>query len=236
MTDDWGPYHDITLTREGLHVQIADNIQELIAAQELQPGDRLPPDRQLAEMLNVSRPTVREALRLLQQRGLIDVKPGSGTYVKTMGPGPVIQTIGRFFSVRDCSFEDMMQVRDLLEPGTAASAAVHATPESIEVLRQRVDALEQAFQSGDPKQLALADSRFHIEIANASGNQLLTALSASIAHLVRKWTEKVSATVLAEEVNKSHRVILQAIVDGDPDRAREACVAHNRMARDVLLR
>ena len=236
MTDDWGPYHDITLTREGLHVQIADRLQELITSQELQPGDRLPPDRQLAEMLNVSRPTVREALRLLQQWGLVNVKPGSGTYVTRMGTGPVIQTIGRFFSVRDGSFEDMMQVRDLLEPGTAAAAAVHATPESIEALRQRVDAVEQAFQSGDPRQLALADSRFHIEMANASGNQLLAALTAGISHLVRKWTEKTSATVLAEDVNKSHRVILQAIVDRDPDRAREACMAHNRMARDVLLR
>jgi len=236
MTNDWELYNDIALTRKGLHVQIADKIQGLITSQELQPGDRLPPDRQLAEMLSVSRPTVREALRLLHQRGLVDVKPGSGTYVTRMGPGPVIQTIERFFSVRDCSFEDLMQVRDLLEPGTAALAAVEATPEAIETLGQRVEAVEQTFQSGNPAQLALADSRFHVELAIASGNQLLVALTAGIAHLVRKWTEELSSTVLAEDVNKSHRVILQAIANRDPDRAREACALHMRLARDVLLK
>jgi DNA-binding FadR family transcriptional regulator len=152
-----------------------------------------------------------------------------------MGPGPVVQSIERFFSVRDCSFEALMQVRELLEPGTAALAAVKATPEDIETLRQGVETLEQAFRSGDPKQLALADSEFHVAMANASGNQLLAALTAGIAHLVRKWTEEVSTTVFAEDVNKSHRVILQAIADGDPDRAREACASHMRMARDVLL-
>jgi len=152
-----------------------------------------------------------------------------------MGPEPVIRTIERFFSVRDCSFEALMQVRELLEPGTAALAAVKATPEDIETLRQGVETLEQAFRSGDPKQLALADSEFHVAMANASGNQLLAALTAGIAHLVRKWTEEVSTTVFAEDVNKSHRVILQAIADRDPDRAREACTSHMRMARDVLL-
>jgi DNA-binding FadR family transcriptional regulator len=235
VTDDLGLYQDINLTRERLHVQIADRIQGLIAEQKLQPGDRLPPDRLLASMLEVSRPTVREALRLLQHRGLVYAKPGSGTYVTEMGSGPIIQSIERFFSARECTFEDLMQVRDLLEPGTAALAAISASPEDIEGLRQRVLVLEEAFHSGDPSRLASADSGFHVELAKASGNQLLAALTASFAHLNEKWTEQVSSSVLAEDVNKSHRAIVEAIADGDAERARQMCEAHMEMAREVLV-
>lgn len=235
MLDDLEVYQDINLTRERLHEQIADKIQQLITAQELQPGDRLPPDRKLAAMLNVSRPTVREALRLLQHRGLVTMKPGSGTYVTQMGSEPVVRSVERFFSARDCSFEHLMQVRELLEPGTAALAALHATPDDIEALRRGVEALEQAFQSGRPDQLALAESDFHTAVGNASGNPLLAAITASITHLVRIWTRESSTTIVNTDANRSHRMILQAILDRDPNRAREASELHTRSNRQVLL-
>jgi GntR family transcriptional repressor for pyruvate dehydrogenase complex len=227
--------HDIDLVRERLHEQIAGNIQELVAARELQPGDRLPPERDLAEFLNVSRPTVRDALRLLQHRGLVTMKPGSGTYVTEMGTAPVAESIERFFSVKDCSYEDLMQVRELLEPGAAAMAAANATPEDIRILRQGVETLEQAFQLHDSKRLALAESSLHRAIVNASKNELLIAVYAGIAHLVEKWIGQTSTVVFAEDVNKHHRVILDAIAAGDLDRAREAMASHMRMSRQVLL-
>jgi len=235
MTEDLNIYQDFDLARERLHVQIADRIQQLIAEQKLKPGDRLPSDRLLSSTLSVSRPTVREALRLLQHRGFVYAKPGSGTYVTEVGAGPIIQSIERFFSARECAFEDLMQVRDLLEPGTAALAAINASPKDVEGLTQKVLALEEAFKSGDPRRLASADSDFHVELAKASGNQLLAALAASLSHIHEKWTEQLSSLVLAEDVNKSHRAILEAIETNDPERARQMCKSHMEMAYDVLF-
>ena len=116
-------YRNIKIENQGLVERIANKIQELIISRELKQGDKLPPDRTLSELMNVSRPTVREALRLLQHRGLVKIKPGSGTTVTIMGVKSIIESMDRFFSMSEGSFKDLMQVRKLLEPGTAALAA-----------------------------------------------------------------------------------------------------------------
>ena len=234
MACDLTPYEDLGLMRKRLHVQIADKIQELIAAQQLQPGDRLPPERQLAETMNVSRPTVREALRLLEQWGLVAIRPGSGTRVVRMNSDPVVESLQRFVRVTDCSFDEMMKVRELLEPEAAAGAAVNATSDEIDVLRQRLEKLEQAFQSRDPRLLALAETQFHNAMANSSGNPLLAALTDGTAQLFLRWAEKTASLGFAEDVHQSHRVIVQAIADRDPDRARQACMSHLQMSRSAV--
>ena len=231
--EDLGLY-DIDLVRERLHEQIADKIQELIVTRELQPGDRLPPERELAKTLGVSRPTVREALRLLQHWGLVTMKPGSGTYVIKMGAAPIVRSVERFFSVTDCSSEDLIQIRALLEPEAAALAAVNKTPEDIKALKQTVEAMAQALQSRDREQLISADMEFHLAMVNASGNKLLAVMFASIYHLIRSSIQEGVENVFYDEGSiELHRMILDAILDGDPDRAREAIGSHLEVTRDI---
>ena len=232
--EDLNVYQNITVSRGSLHQQIADRIQTFIVERRIRPGQRIPSDRALAKTLSVSRPTVRAALHLLQHRGLVSIKPGSGTYVASLGSAPIIESVERFFSVKDCSFEDLMQVRELVEPGASALAAANATLEDIEVLEQKVEALEVAFDTGNPRALAFADSEFHTAVGNASHNPLLAAIAASITHLVRDWTEESSAKGFVPEVNRTHRMILQAIIDRKPEEARKASRSHTSLARDVL--
>jgi len=232
--EDLTVYRDITVSRGSLHEQIADRIQAFIVERRINPGARIPSDRALAKTLNVSRPTVRAALHLLQHRGLVLIKPGSGTYVTSLGSAPIIESVERFFSVKDCSFDDLMQVRELIEPGAAALAAANATLEDIEVLERKVEALELAFETGGPRELALADSEFHTVVGNASHNPLLAAIAASITHLVRDWTEESSTKGFVPEVNRTHRMIFQAIVERNPEEARKASLSHTSLAREVL--
>jgi GntR family transcriptional repressor for pyruvate dehydrogenase complex len=234
LEEDVSLYDEIRLMRGQLHEQIADAIQALVADQKLQPGEKLPPERDLAETLNVSRPTIREALRLLQSRGLVIRKAGSGTYVTEMGSTPLIQTMERFFFISDCSFEDLMETRVVLEPATSALAAANATGEQIQQLEERLAAIERAFKTGDPAKLAVADSQFHVAIAQMSGNQLLSGIAASIDHLVRKWNEMTSAEVFDERIMKSHWDIVHAIRDRDPEKAHQAMLSHIRMSRSIF--
>jgi GntR family transcriptional repressor for pyruvate dehydrogenase complex len=228
-------YNEISLDRKGLHEQIADKIQRLVVEQEFQPGNKLPPERELAKMLNVSRPTVSEAMRLLQHRGLVDRRPGSGTYLIKMRLDALVEPIRRFISFADCSLGDLMQVRELLEPGAAALAAVNATPEDIEILKQRVEAIDSAFQSQDPEKLAVTDSQFHIEVANASGNELLAAITGGISQLVTDWLEQYTRHVFNEDNIKAHHLILEAIAERSPDRARQVCASHIQASRQIFL-
>jgi GntR family transcriptional repressor for pyruvate dehydrogenase complex len=224
-------YETMELTRSRLHEQIADKIQEMVSARKLKPGGKLPPDRQLAEMLQVSRPTVREALHLLEHRGLITMKPGSGSFVSKINSQYIVQSVDRFFSMTDCSFEDLLQVRELIEPGAAALAATNANAEQRTVLTEKFTALDEAFKSGNPKRLATTNAEFHKAIASASGNQLLAAMSDSIAHLVAKWTEQTSAEVFNEDTDRLHTEILQAIMERESERARAAAATHVQMSR-----
>jgi GntR family transcriptional regulator, transcriptional repressor for pyruvate dehydrogenase complex len=236
MMSDPLVYNEINLNRGPLHEQIADQIQNMIAAQRLRPGDKLPNERDLAKTLGVSRPTIREAMRLMQHRGLIDRKPGGGTYLIQMGTAALSESLDRYFWIKDCSHDDLFQVRQGLEPVAAALAAQHATPEVIRHLEDRLAKLNEAFLSGDPRMLASTDSEFHIAIAQASLNPLLAAICAGIDDLVRKWNERSSTEIFDEPATQSHLAILLAIKDRDPQRAREAALAHIHLSRQVFER
>ncbi len=234
MQDGLALYSEIPLTREQLHEQIADAIQSLVVAQKLTPDERLPPERELAKALNVSRPTLREALRLLQSRGLLERKPGSGTYVKQMSPAPIIKSVESFFLVSDCSYTDLMQVRLLLEPCASALAATQASADDLGLLEQRLEAIEAAFDTGDATRLAAADAQFHMQVARACGNRLLAAMEAAIDHLVREWTRVSAARVFDRQVMEQHRAILAAIRAHAPEAAQAAMAAHIRRQEGIL--
>jgi len=220
------PYAEIDLVHKGLYEQIADQIQGLMTKHELEPGDKVPPERELARMLGVSRPTVREAMRLLRHRGLVTRQPGSGTFVSEMKARVVIESIERFSSLRDCSFADVMEVREFLEQGAARLAATRTTTEDLKVLREIVEAIERDYAAEDREAYAAADARFHAALVQASGNELLTALNASISHLVSAWLAQTTASRVDEGQVKTHREILRAIAEKNADAARELVVAH----------
>ena len=104
------------IVRKPLYEQIADDIQDMIALHKLVPGTQLPTERELAQQMGVNRTTVHQAVGLLQQRGLVEMKVGSGTYVIDMPPSVVADSIQRYFTFGNCSFQDLVTLRCILEP------------------------------------------------------------------------------------------------------------------------
>jgi GntR family transcriptional repressor for pyruvate dehydrogenase complex len=217
-----------------LHEQIADSIEQVVAREQLAPGTQLPPERELAETLGVSRPTVREALRLLRERGLVRMKVGSGTFVTDVPASSVADSIERFLVFGSCSYEELLTARRILEPDMAALAAERATPEDLARLRELVEAIEGACASNDAENYADVDASFHEALASATHNRLIVAIAHSFERVMREWIRAVTEVLVAEEGARSHRLVYDALLDGDADRAREAMLIHMLTARSDL--
>ena len=228
-------FQSVKLKRKHLHEQIADSIQDFMASDDLQQGDRLPSERDLAKRLGVSRNTVREAIRSLEQRGLLMMRPGSGTFVTEVAPEVVADSIERYFAFGSCSHEDLVKLREILEPEVAALAAEHATPQDLARLKGLVDRMEDAFSKDDIERYAATDTDFHVAMAIASHNELIIAITSGLQKIMRVWIEAQSKTYRLENGAYSHRAVHEAIAAGDTEGARQAMRVHMSTTRSALL-
>ena len=220
----------VALEPRRLYRQVAEQIRALIEAGELKPGSRLPPERELAERFAVSRPTVREALIVLEVEGHIQIRMGSGVYISSR---PISVQPLRVSEDGDGPLE-ILQARCLIESGIAEEAARLVKPKNLE----RIDAiLSRMDASLDNAAMALAcDRDFHTAIADIIGNTALkhfTGLiydSRSSPYFTKlaSYFEGPHTWRLALE---EHRVIRDAIAAGDPAAAREAMRRHLTLAQ-----
>jgi DNA-binding FadR family transcriptional regulator len=224
------PIHAVETQR--LYRQIADQIAELIYAGEFPAGSRLPAERELAQLLGVSRPSVREALIALEIEGLVDVRVGSGIYVKPVLPAAHLVTR----LVEPGPF-DVIAARVLVEGETAALAAVKATPALVSSIAETLDMMEVEF--GKTSSGINADSLFHLRIAEAASNGALVHLVMTLwgfrsGKLYRKIDEYFDHASRHKLAIEEHRRILSAIERHDPDAARAAMHAHLDNVRAAL--
>ena len=215
---------------ENLRDQIAGLIERYVADKRLQAGDRLPSERELARRLGVSRTPVRGAIRLLEQRGLVNMRVGSGTYVIGISPSTVAESIERYCSLSGCSYEDVVKVKGVLEPEIAALAAARATPEDLARLGELVEEIDEALSEGDAEGFTASDAEFHVALAAASHNDAMIAIAAGLHRLVRAWMWARSE-MNSEEPGRSytHRTIYQAVSSRDPVLARGAMIVHEAL-------
>lgn len=229
-------FRSLQIVRKPLYEQIADRMQEMIAANQLKPGAQLPTERELAEQLGVNRTTVHQALGLLQQRGIVEMKVGSGTYVINMPNSVVADSIQRYLVFGDCSAEDLIRFRELFEPGLAALAAECATDADLGELSRLIQLGEDAFSRGDLAAYAEADTAFHETLAETTHNQLVIAISAGIHNLMHTWLNAGGRSHLLLDSPRSHRVVYEAVAARAPRQARAAMEAHLQLANVALLR
>lgn len=208
-------------------------IVALLRAGRLQPGDRLPPERDLAASLGISRPTVREALSALGLLGVIEQRQGRGTFlVESMERLPLEPYLYRLLLNRS-TIDELKEVRALLEPRIAALAAERATPEMCQELTAAFEAFErEATSPTNVDSQAAAGTRFHETLARASGNVTLALLVHNLSDLM-----SAAGQVLNEQEYglslKAHRDLLEAVLDHDPVRAEQVMAQH---LEDVALR
>lgn len=218
---------------------VVDQIIALIDEGTLKVGDQLPGERELVNQLQVGRASVREALRILEAQGSIEVRPGKGTFIT----GDVTKLADQegvrlWFQQHAGEVLELLEIREVLERRSAMLAASRASHDQIETMKRLLNSVEQSLAQGDLDILGYDDQKFHRLLAQASGNHLLSELIDAVIEAMvspRRSLQRLpgrAQTSLAE-----HRAILQALIDRDPEAAERAVTAHIssvRMALEVL--
>lgn len=211
---------------------LAVDLERMIRSEQLKPGDRIPAERELAELAGVSRTSVREALHDLEMRGLVDRKPGRGTIV-TENDRETRARLALKDVARDVDIFDVMDLRIMIEPPLASLAARRANSRDI---AQLVRLVEEMSRPVDAAEFVKLDVRFHDAVARCTRNPLMLSLSDRIASLVEPSREgTVQSQARRISSIEGHRAILEAIRIGDPDEAYWAAAAHVESVREHII-
>ncbi|MCE5259089.1 MAG: FadR family transcriptional regulator [Chloroflexi bacterium] len=227
---------DFSITRSTLPAQVADRIQDLIESEALHAGDKLPPERDLAERLGVSRPVIREALQVLLVRGLIAVKPGCGTYIKEPSAKNAADYLELYFKLQHCpgSLRDFYEVRQLLETEAAGLAAERATAEDLQALQTAIAVMQAKRES--LSDFISADLEFHLALARAAHNEYLLMILGPLASI---WSQVIAISAQAPGAVEAgisfHQVIMEHLVLQDITGARESMRLHMHAALDFSV-
>lgn len=215
---------------ESLDSQLLQKLMDHVLSGSISPGERLPSERVMADALQVSRQSVRTAMKSLAALGIVDTRVGSGSYLVNQPSALLPQVIqwGVFLSQGWAT--DLIDARCQLEVLLAGMAAERRSEAHLDELRQAYQAMEQA--RDDYLNYAEADTQFHLAVANASENSLLATVLGNVRSMMQAWSVRVITT--AGETATSlplHENVLKAIEASDSQAAREAMERH--MARAV---
>src|SRR5690349_23778180 len=220
------------LVRSRLYEQVAQQITTWIADNGLEPGDRLPPERELAQRLGVSRATLSQALVALEVVGVVEVRHGDGTVVTT-GHRKSSRIVEAIRSHAD-RLPEIIDTRDALETKIAALAAARRTEEDLARIDAALDAMEADIEAGGRG--VEGDERFHGAVTAAAHSLLLARLMDEIGDLIKETRiESLGQPGRPQDSLAGHRAIAEAIRAGDPAAAAEAMHAHVAMGSDVAL-
>ncbi|WP_042413589.1 FadR/GntR family transcriptional regulator [Streptacidiphilus anmyonensis] len=204
-----------TPRREPLADQVISQLRAQITSGEWPVGSRIPTEAELVERLGVARNTVREAVRALAHNGLLDIRQGSGTYV--LATSELAGVMHRRFAEAEKS--EVTELRLALEAAAARLAATRRTAQDLRLLGTALNRREEAWSSGDAEAFVLNDAAFHQAVMAASHNRVLSDLYADLGEVLRAELRQTVGPVLEEHRYVSHAGILDAIRDGDAERA-----------------
>lgn len=225
------------IKRISLSDAVTDRIISQIQEGRYRAGDRLPTERELAEQLGVGRTSVREGLRFLEKLGVLEIRQGMGTVVRSLSLGEVFEhlvPVQTIIELPDRDVRDIMHVRRVLEAESAQLAAQHATDRQLGRLEELLHGMAASLEK--PRDYLEMDLEFHVVVAEAASNPVL----AQLVNLIRDIYTRYFEIVLRDpEMNKTslgfHRRLYAALRDHDADAARQHILAHLSQAeRDVL--
>lgn len=215
------------IERRKVYELVAERLLEDISARRLTPGAALPTERQLAETLSVGRSSVREALRMLESRGLI-ASTGHGTFTVAEYGNPLNESLALLVEMRDGTLRELFEVRKILEVEMAGIAAARRTDGDIERMRRAIVAMNRGLTSAE--RYIAGDLEFHQSVVAATGNRIARSIMLAIRDVMRRALLSIYRIPGSPERSmQEHRLILDAIVAGASDDARAGM-------RDHLLR
>lgn len=216
-----------TVQYDRLCEQVARQVQEMIVTGQLQEGSQLAPERELAEKFGVSRTVIREAIKLLSERGLVEVVPGKGTFVKRLSTEAVSVYMGLLVKLHGASLMQFHEVRTALEVAAAGYAAARVRPDKLEALRELVEILEDCLSRQAKEDFITYDVKFHTMVADMTENPLfqvvLEPVSGALADMRRLTWDITDSPYRGQNY---HRLLLGALERNDVPAAREAMWKH----------
>jgi GntR family transcriptional repressor for pyruvate dehydrogenase complex len=215
-----------------LYEQIVQQVEESIHKGAMKPGDQLPPERELAQQFGVSRTAVREAVKALREKGLVEAYPGRGTFITDGTSYSMRQSLDRMLRVGQAEGSGFLaEVREILEPEIAGMAATRADTEDLASMREQIRIMDEARK--DPDAFIEADLDFHLTLAEAAANPIILSLIDSIVGLLREQRMGIFQVEGGPERGQyHHKKIMEAIEHKDSAGARAAMKAHLRQVRE----
>lgn len=229
------------MKRQRLSEQIADRLETMIARGEFAPGDRLPAERVLAARLDVSRPSLREAIRTLANKGLLHTRAGGGSFVTAAAEPRFIDPLVDLLQTEPASRYDVLEIRHALEGAAAYHAAMRATVQDRENVRRRFETMIAMHEAGDPLAEIHADTEFHLSIVHAAHNRVLLQVMRGLFRLLQSsighnLDQLYKIPRVFDPLSRQHENLMKAVVAGDPERARAAAQEHMVFVEETLHR
>ncbi len=226
--------------RKKLSDVITEQLESMILDGTLLAGQQLPPERELAQEFDVSRPSLREAIGNLQARGLVERKQGGGTFISRDLNAAMTDPLMALISRRPETQFDLLEFRHALEGMAAYYAALRGQPEDYQALRSALEELPTPGKDESKREQAEALGRFYIIMARASHNMVLlhvmsTMQSMLIENIERNLEMLALHTTVVNDIARQRREIVEAIASRDPEAARQACNAHLAFIEKTLL-
>jgi GntR family transcriptional regulator, transcriptional repressor for pyruvate dehydrogenase complex len=219
--------------RNKVYEEVAQQIERLIL-KKLRPGDKLPSERELAEMLKVSRSSIRDAIRGLELRGLVEPRQGAGTIVRETSAEPLVNPFASALKRRQELVSELLDFRKMLEPPLAARAATHASVDEISEMEEILLRQESKQVQGDAA--VAEDAEFHYSVALASGNSVVLKVLDILMDLLRDTRERsLQVEGRPEKSLAGHRRILAAIKRHDAEGAKAAMRRHIEDVEEIVF-
>ena len=217
-----------------IYEEIVRQIKTMIAEGRLTSGDRLPPERELAEKFLVSRTSVREALRALESLGLVEIRPGEGTFIREVSVDHLIEPLALVMASQRESIAELFEARRLIEPAIAGLAAARATPDEIQEMERILE--EQAQEVAAGRTGVAQDARFHAAIGRAAHNEAITRIAHAVMDLLTQSREEsLNTPGRPGRSHQDHRRILRAIAQRHVAEAEEAMRDHIVAVEALIL-
>jgi GntR family transcriptional repressor for pyruvate dehydrogenase complex len=220
------------IARQKTYELVAERLLDQIRDGHMTPGDVLPPERELVQSYGVGRSSVREALRMLESRGLIESR-GDGAFAVSNLRNPFNQSLDLLLRIDQASYANLFEVRRILEGEAAALAASRRTAADLRAMESVVEDMDDGLSS--EQRFINADLAFHMAIAAASGNPVLVHLMHAIRELLqRSLSSSYHIPGSPERAVEMHRLILEAVAERRPEDARQRMQEHvARVERDI---
>jgi GntR family transcriptional repressor for pyruvate dehydrogenase complex len=227
------------ITPVRLYENAIEQIMDLVKKSELKPGDKLPPERELAEKLSISRGSLREAFRVLESRGLIKSKPGGGRYIREIRKNGHNSTKNIILSLEKSFILELLEARETFEVKIVEFAAERATAEEVKAIEEVFSRVSEEGRTEDKDaeddKKTESDTEFHLAIASASHNFVFVNIIKLHLDLLRDIREKTQQIPGRREKRwREHQAIFQAIKEHNSKKAGEAMLTHLKNVEEVV--